>query len=182
MAAELTPLESPADKTKSDGSTILRESFDTAAQTLRSVATKVQDSAVVGDVTQQAETFADLGKQRLAEYVRAVGGVLAQSAYSLKDTGLGGLGDGAGLLERTGAQAERFADTLNTRGSRELLSDAEVFAREHPFWFMGAAFAAGFGAARALKTAGPSVIGPNGSNAAPAPGSTSVEQEVGHVE
>ncbi len=132
----------------------LRDSLDTAVKSLRTVATKVQDSDVMHDVATHAESVADIGKQRLAEYVRAVGGVVAQSAYSLKETGLGGLGDGAHLLERAGTEAERFADTLNARGSRELLADAEVFARAHPLWFLGAAFAAGFGVARALKTAG----------------------------
>ena len=150
------PTSQPGDGNASSTSLTgpLRESLGTAVKSLRTVATKVQDSDVMHDVTSQAESVADIGKQRLAEYVRAVGGVVAQSAYSLKETGLGGLGDGAHLLERAGTEAERFADTLNARGSRELMADAEIFARAHPLWFLGAAFAAGFGVARALKTAG----------------------------
>lgn len=56
---------------------------------------------------------------------------------------------------RKGAdQIQRFADTIEQKDSREILSDVRDFARDNPTTFLTACAAAGFAAARILKAGG----------------------------
>ena len=48
-------------------------------------------------------------------------------------------------------QIQRFADTIEQRDSRQLMSEAQDFARNNPGTFLAACAAAGFAAARILK-------------------------------
>ena len=53
---------------------------------------------------------------------------------------------------RQGAQkVQTFADTIEQKNSRELMRDAQDFARNNPGTFLAACAAAGFAAARILK-------------------------------
>ena len=56
---------------------------------------------------------------------------------------------------RQGAQKlQTFADTIEHKDSRELMRDAQDFARNNPGTFLAACAAAGFAAARILKAGG----------------------------
>ena len=56
---------------------------------------------------------------------------------------------------RQGAQKmQRFADTIEQKDSREILSDVRNFARDNPTTFLAACAAAGFAAARIFKAGG----------------------------
>ena len=64
---------------------------------------------------------------------------------------------------RQGAQkVQTFADTLGEKDSRELLRDAQDFARNNPGTFLAACAAAGFAAARILKAGGQDQDGSQG--------------------
>lgn len=61
---------------------------------------------------------------------------------------------------RQGAQKiQTFADTIEQKDSRELLRDAQDFARNNPGTFLAACAAAGFAAARILKAGGEQQVG-----------------------
>ncbi len=56
---------------------------------------------------------------------------------------------------RQGAdQVQRFADTIESKDSRELMRDAQDFARNNPGTFLAACAAVGFAAARVFKAGG----------------------------
>lgn len=64
---------------------------------------------------------------------------------------------------RQGAQKiQTFADTLGQKDSRELLHDAQDYARDNPGTFLVACAAAGFAAARILKAGGQGQYGSPG--------------------
>ena len=56
---------------------------------------------------------------------------------------------------RQGAQQiQRFADTIEQKDSRQMMSEAQDYARNHPGTFLAACAAVGFAAARVLKAGG----------------------------
>jgi hypothetical protein len=57
-------------------------------------------------------------------------------------------------LSQGAEQIQRFADSIESKDSRQLLSDVQSFARQRPALFLGAAAAAGFAAARIFKIGG----------------------------
>jgi hypothetical protein len=95
-------------------------------------------------------------RQLTTQKDRAVSGlsslvkVLRDSGAQLKtqgsDSGIASFTDGAAN------QLERLADGLRTQDIRSLASDLGGFARRRPGVFVGAAFLAGFAAARFLKS------------------------------
>jgi ElaB/YqjD/DUF883 family membrane-anchored ribosome-binding protein len=117
---------------------------------LRSAAAKARESTIAGDVTQHAESLADSGKDQAAQYIRTFGQAIRQSADTMRGNGLGQAGE---LIQRVGDQVESFAENLSSRGTRDLLRDAEQFARNNPVVFIGAALVTGFAVARFLKSA-----------------------------
>lgn len=57
-------------------------------------------------------------------------------------------------LQQGAQKIQQFADTIEQKDSRELMRDAEDFARNNPGTFLAACAAAGFAAARILKAGG----------------------------
>ena len=79
----------------------------------------------------------------------------AQSVSSAIEKTAGELNDGPEWLKsalQKGAQSiQRFADSIEQKDSRQLMNDAQTFARENPGTFLAACAAAGFAAARIFK-------------------------------
>jgi hypothetical protein len=57
-------------------------------------------------------------------------------------------------LQQGAQHIQRFADSIEQKDSRQLMSDAQQFARKNPGTFLAACAAAGFAAARVLKAGG----------------------------
>jgi ElaB/YqjD/DUF883 family membrane-anchored ribosome-binding protein len=57
-------------------------------------------------------------------------------------------------LRQSADKIQSFADTIERKDSRELMRDAQDFARNNPGTFLAACAAAGFAAARILKAGG----------------------------
>ncbi len=78
-----------------------------------------------------------------------------QSFSSAIEKTAGELNDGPEWLKsalQKGAQSiQRFADSIEQKDSRQLMSAAQTFARDNPGTFLAACAAAGFAAARILK-------------------------------
>ncbi|MFL6735566.1 MAG: hypothetical protein ACJ8F4_00730 [Sphingomonas sp.] len=82
----------------------------------------------------------------------------AKSVSSAMQRAAGEMGDAPDWIKsafRQGAEKmQNFADTLEQADSRELLRNAQDFARNNPGPFLAACAAAGFAAARILKAGG----------------------------
>lgn len=57
-------------------------------------------------------------------------------------------------LQKGAMQIQRFADSMEQKDSREIVSDVRDFARQNPTTFLAACAAAGFAAARVFKAGG----------------------------
>jgi len=80
----------------------------------------------------------------------------AKSVSTAMERAAGELGDGSpqwlkSMFQQGAQQVQRFADTLEQKDSRQLMSDVTGFAREHPGTFLAGCAAAGFAAARLFK-------------------------------
>ena len=79
-----------------------------------------------------------------------------QSVSSAIEKTAGELGDDSpqwlkSALQTGAQQIQRFADSIEQKDSRQLMSDAQTFARDNPGTFLAACAAAGFAAARVFK-------------------------------
>lgn len=80
----------------------------------------------------------------------------AKSVSSAIERAAGELDDGSpewlkSMFRQGAQQVQRFADALDQKDSRQLMSEVTGFAREHPGTFLAGCAAAGFAAARVLK-------------------------------
>jgi ElaB/YqjD/DUF883 family membrane-anchored ribosome-binding protein len=82
----------------------------------------------------------------------------AQSVSSAIEKTAGELNDAPAWLksamQKGAQQIQRFADTIENKDSRQLVSEAQNFARDNPGTFLAACAAAGFAAARIFKAGG----------------------------
>lgn len=106
------------------------------------------------DVQQVASTAGD----RLHGEINARKGTAATQARSVSsaiDRAAGELDDSPQWIRSAFSQAARqvqkFADTLENRDSRQIMSDVRSFARDYPGTFLAGCAAAGFAAARVFK-------------------------------
>lgn len=122
-----------------------------------------QQAAQVKDQVQQAavglkDQVAEQAATRLADQKATAGEGIATVAQAIRKTGdhlrdqeQGGV---AQYVDRAAEQLEQFAGYLGRRDLRELVRDAEQFARREPALFLGGAFTLGLFAARFLKSSG----------------------------
>ena len=83
----------------------------------------------------------------------------AQSVSSAIQRTADGLDEGApawlkSVFQQSAQQIQRFADSIDQKDSRQLVSEAQDFARNNPGTFLLACAAAGFAAARVFKAGG----------------------------
>ena len=117
-----------------------------AATELRSGAKELGNSAanrIHSEVDSRKDTAADQAKS-VSSAVQRVAGEMGQDTPDwLKSA-----------LRQSADKIQSFADTLERKDSRELMRDAQDFARNNPRTFLAACAAAGFAAARILKAGG----------------------------
>jgi hypothetical protein len=117
-------------------------STTTDGATTRGVMDRVRESA-----TSQLSSQKDRATDGLGSLARAV----RQSTQSFRDNQQNTV---ANYVERAADQIEQFSTRLRERDVKDLLHDAQHFARRQPAMFIGAAFVLGVVAARFLKSSG----------------------------
>lgn len=109
---------------------------------LRSDAQQLGDSAA-----NRIHSEIDDRKGEAAEQVKSVSTAIQHAAGEL-DNAPSWL---KSAFEQGAQQVQRFADTLEQKDSRQLVGEAQSFARDRPGTFLAACAAAGFAAARIFK-------------------------------
>jgi hypothetical protein len=117
-------------------------STSTDGATTRGVMDRVRESAT-SQLSSQKDRATD-GLGSLAQAVR-------QSTQSFRDNQQDTV---ANYVEKAADQIEQFSTRLRERNVKDLLHDAQHFARRQPAMFIGAAFVLGVVAARFLKSNG----------------------------
>lgn len=106
----------------------------------RTLIDRVRDSATAQLSTQ---------KNRATESLGTIARAVRDTTEPLRNNQQDGI---AQYVERAAEQIDRFSNQLRERDVKELIDDAQRFARRQPALFIGAAFAAGMLAARFLKS------------------------------
>jgi hypothetical protein len=114
---------------------------------------QIQQAAVglKDQVAEQATTQLEDRKSTAVEGISTVAQAIRGTGDQLRDQEQGGI---AQYVDRAADQLEQFAGYLSGRDLRELVHDAEQFARREPALFLGGAFTLGLFAARFLKSSG----------------------------
>lgn len=116
----------------------------------------------------------DARKSDAATQVKSVSSAIGQAAGGLDANAPAWL---KSAFEQGAQQVQKFADTLEQKDSRQLVTDVSDFARGSPGTFLAACAAAGFAAARIFKAGSsenvPSQPGPIGADHQPSNASTS---------
>lgn len=93
----------------------------------------------------------DARKSTAADQASAVSSAIERAAGELDPSSPDWL---KSALQQGAQKIQTFADTIQHKDSRELMSEAQGFARNNPGTFLAACAAAGFAAARILKAGG----------------------------
>jgi ElaB/YqjD/DUF883 family membrane-anchored ribosome-binding protein len=88
-------------------------------------------------------------KDRATEGLGSLARAVRETSQPLRDNQQDTI---AQYVEKAADQIERFSTRLRERNVKELVDDAQQFARRQPGVFIGAAFVAGIFAARFLKS------------------------------
>lgn len=127
-----------------------------------------QDGGAAGALGSDAKQLASTAADRLhgevdsrkgaaVSQAQSVSSAIAQAAEGLDE----GSPDWLKSAFRHGAQqVQRFADSIEQKDSRQLMSEAQDFARNNPVTFIAACAAVGFAAARVLKAGSARQDGP----------------------
>lgn len=110
------------------------------SNTQRGVVNRVKETATAQLSNQKDRATAGLGS--IASAVRESSGPLRDKKQDII----------AEYVEKAADQLEQFSTRLRERDVKDLVSDAQQFARRRPALFIGAAFVAGATAARFLKS------------------------------
>lgn len=94
----------------------------------------------------------DSRKGTAADQAKSVSSAIERAADELDDSSPQWL---RSAFQSSAQQIQRFADTLERKDSREILSEVRSFARDNPTTFLAACAAAGFAAARLFKAGAP---------------------------
>jgi ElaB/YqjD/DUF883 family membrane-anchored ribosome-binding protein len=122
------------------------------------------------ELRSDAQQIGNKAKDRIHSEVDARKGTAVEQAKSVSNaiqSAAGQLDEGApqwlrSAFEQGAQQIQRFADSIEQKDSRQLVSDVQSFARERPALFLGAAAAVGFAAARIFKAGGEQQSGYSG--------------------
>lgn len=93
----------------------------------------------------------DARKSGAADQVRSVSTAIQHAAGDLDQNAPSWL---KSAFQQGAQRVQRFADALDHKDSRQIVSEVQDFARERPALFLGACAAAGFAAARIFKAGG----------------------------
>ena len=106
-------------------------------------------SALMDRVRDGATSQLTTQKDRVTDSLTSLAQAVRQSTESLRSNQQPAV---AQYVEKAASQLERFSDRLRDRDVKDLVQDAQQFARRQPAIFIGAAFAAGLLAARFMKS------------------------------
>jgi hypothetical protein len=113
-------------------------------------------SNVIDQAKDQATSRVDQQRETAASGVQAVAHAFRSMGDDLRNRQGGPVADYAAEIGHAmGGQVERLANYLRGRDVRQLVSDAEDFARRSPAVFLGSAFVLGLAASRFLKSSRP---------------------------
>jgi hypothetical protein len=108
-------------------------------------------SSLIGRVRDGATSQLTAQKERVTDGLSSLAQAVRQSTDSLRESQQPAVAE---YVDRAASHIERLSATLRDRDVRELVQDAQQFARRQPAIFVGAAFAAGVLAARFMKSSG----------------------------
>lgn len=153
-----TPVELPRQ------SSPMQQPQDPQASGVAGVANELKSDAqrLGSTAADRIHSEVDNRKGAAVDQAKSVSSAIQQTAEGLGDNAPAWL---KSAFSQGAQQIQRFADSIEHKDSRQLMSEAQSFARQNPATFLAACAAAGFAAARLLKAGGPS----DGSRAAPAP-------------
>jgi hypothetical protein len=161
---------------ESQRSSNLSDALDSAKGMASQVTDQVKEktSQVVDQVKGQAASRADQQRQTVASGFQAVAQAFHGLGEDLENRDEGPVAEYAAQLGHSLAgQVERLAGYLQGRDVREIMDEAQVFARRSPALFLGGAFVLGLAASRFLKSSRPvpdiNANMPDPSRALPAP-------------
>ena len=121
-----------------------------------------QDGGAGSELRSDARQLGSTAANRLHSEVDARKGTAvnqAQQVSSALGQAADGLDEGSpdwlkSAFRQGAQQIQRFADTIERKDSRQIMREAQDFARNNPGTFLAACAAAGFAAARVLKAGG----------------------------
>lgn len=122
------------------------ESISGATSELKSDAQQLGSKAanrLHSEVDARKDTAVDQAKSVSSAIQRTADGLDEETPTWLKSA-----------FQKSADQIQRFADSIEQKDSRQLMSEAQNFARNSPGTFLIACAAAGFAAARVLKAGG----------------------------
>ena len=106
-------------------------------------------SALMDRVRDGATSQLTTQKGRVTDSLTSLAQAVRQSTESLRGNEQPAV---AQYVEQAASQLERLSNRLRDRDVKDLVQDAQQFARRQPAIFIGAAFAAGLVAARFMKS------------------------------
>ena len=123
---------------------------------------RTRAEGAAGELRSDAQQIGSKAANRLHSELDARKGNAAAQAKSVSNaiqTAAGQLDDGApawlrSTFQQGAEQIQRFAETLEQKDSRQILTDVQSFARQRPGLFLGACAAVGFAASRVFKAGG----------------------------
>ena len=131
---------------------------DSAKQAASQAASQAKEAAgsALDQAKDQVATRADQQRETVASGIKAVAQAFQSMGDDLK-TGEGGpvAEYAAELGQAMGSQVEKLASYLKERDVRQLITDAEDFARRSPAVFLGVSFVLGLAASRFFKSSRP---------------------------
>jgi hypothetical protein len=142
------------DSTDSGTPSVAGQVVDSAKQ----AASQAKEAAgnVIDKAKDQATSRVDQQRQTAASGVQAVAHAFRSMGDDLRNRQEGPVAEYAAEMGHAiGGQAERLANYLRQRDIRQIVSDAEDFARRSPAVFLGSAFVLGLAASRFLKSSRP---------------------------
>jgi len=104
---------------------------------------------IMGRVRERATAQLTDQKEKATESLGSVAQAVRQTTQQLRDQQQGVMAE---YVEKAADQLDRFSNNLRNKDVKDLIGDAERFARRQPALFVGAAFAVGVIGARFLKS------------------------------
>ncbi len=104
---------------------------------------------LAGDATSKAQAALDEQRSLGAQYISSLAGAVERAADEFE----GPMPVAAQYLKQAAEQIDVVASNVETRNVKELVFEAEQFARRQPALFFGGAMLLGFAALRFLKSA-----------------------------
>ncbi len=146
--------ETQSDSSNSGNSSAAGGVVDSAKQAASQA--KEAASHVIDQAKNQAASRADEQRQTAASGFQAVAHAFRSMGDDLRNKDEGPVAQYAAEIGNAiGGQVERLANYLRQRDVRQLVGDAEDFARHSPAVFLGSAFVLGLAASRFLKSSRP---------------------------